>query len=73
MPEMILGGCNSTYGSCYLKYPFLYYASGPNILIHNLSTHITENSLQGHKSKVNCINFIKEKIVSGSTDKKLIV
>lgn len=73
VPEMICGGCNSSYGAFALTYPYIYYACGPVVLIHDLSTHKTTESLQKHKSQVNCIAIIHNYIISGSTDKTLIV
>lgn len=72
-PEGICGGCNPTYSACALNYPLLYYACANTILIHNLQTHQTEHSLLGHKSQINCIALTVSEILSGSTDKSVIV
>lgn len=72
-PEGICGGCNPTYSACALNYPMLYYACGNTLLIHNLRTHQTEHSLLGHKSQINCVTLTSSEILSGSTDKSVIV
>ena len=71
--EMICGGCNSSYGSCTLVYPYLYYACGPIVLIHNLLTHKTIESLQKHKGYVNCIVSMNSYLLTGASDKKVII
>lgn len=73
VPEAICGGCNSSYNSCALAYPFLYYASGPVILVHDLSVKTTTISLEHHKTYVNCLVLVGNYLVSGGTDKKLVI
>lgn len=72
-PEGICGGCNSSYSSCALVYPTLYYCCSNLLLIHNLETHQTIHSLQGHKSALNCVRVHNNQILTGSRDKTLIV
>ena len=72
-PEMICGGCNSSYTSCALSYPYLYYACGPVILVHSLADHSTLTSLQHHKGFVNTLLLMDSFLVSGGTDKQLVV
>lgn len=72
-PEMICGGCNSSYSACALSYPFLYYACGPVVLVNNLEDRQTKIALQGHKGQVNCVSVQNEYIITGGSDKKVII
>lgn len=73
MKSHCLGGCNITLNSADIEYPYLYYASGTEIIIYNIETFIIEFSLLGHRSNINCIRSSPHGLLSGSTDNSVIL
>ena len=67
--QAILGGCNASYCSAFLYGRILAYCVGNGVVIYDLATEICNQSLVGHKDRVNIVKVLNEgTYLTGSSD-----
>lgn len=70
--QAILGGCNASYGSAFLYGSILAYCVGNGVVIYDLATGVCNQSLVGHKDRVNIVKVLNEETyLTGSSDKSI--